>query len=184
MKPQTAPLPTRSAWSALEPSRCPACAVMTASPFALWRERSPCPHSAGPRPLARPGLSVVIVGMDSCTYCGEWGDTRDHVTPVAWNRVRRQNGPAPQKNTVPCCSECNSFLGARPLFTIEDRASYLAEALSKYHRKILALPNWSVDELAELGATVRRSVLAGLEQRKIVARRLARLRAVARGGVS
>jgi hypothetical protein len=64
-----------------------------------------------------------------CSYCGERTSfpVRDHVIPYAYSGRLTERGPGHigGGNTVPCCIECNTFLGSRLIVTVTDRAAYL-----------------------------------------------------------
>lgn len=44
-----------------------------------------------------------------CAYCGDYGDTVDHVEPIV------RGGSNDDANLVACCSYCNGSKGAKPL---------------------------------------------------------------------
>lgn len=113
-----------------------------------------------------------------CTYCDDTANTRDHVIPVSFNRPSRSNN-TPIRDTVLCCKECNSLLGARSLYTVSERAGYLYEALSKRYKKLLGMPDWSDEELSGLGEDMKQIILRGLSERERIRRRLSHLLEVA-----
>lgn len=103
-----------------------------------------------------------------CTYCGNPADTRDHVTPWSWNstyRRRAKAGKLGRGQKVPACGDCNNLLNDVPIFTVEGRRAYVAERLAKEAKK--QAPDWSDDELEELGPSLRRRVKARLAKRKL-----------------
>jgi hypothetical protein len=64
--------------------------------------------------------------MQNCTYCGDDADTEDHLIPVSRQTTRKRHGKmASVSERVPCCSLCNSLLGAAAAFTVRDRAALL-----------------------------------------------------------
>jgi hypothetical protein len=61
-----------------------------------------------------------------CTYCLDPADGYDHLMPVSRQTTRRRQGKMSSiSERVPCCSVCNSLLGASPAFTVRDRAAVL-----------------------------------------------------------
>ena len=95
--------------------------------------------------------------LSDCHYCGMPADTRDHIIPISWNRKRRKHEAG---ETVPCCRECNSLLGAKPLFSVQERAHEISECLMRRYRKELNAPVWSDEEMEQLEGDLRRSVEA------------------------
>lgn len=118
-----------------------------------------------PEPIVRPKVMPAIP-LDTrtnlmrsdgrcCVYCGDYYQCRDHIVPVAWESVYRTYRPG---DTVPCCSECNSYLGDRPIFTLEDRAHYLVDAYITKRRDILSYPLWTEAEIEALGYSLREPI--------------------------
>ena len=100
-----------------------------------------------------------------CFYCGVPSNTPDHVWP------RSQGG----RKTVPCCKECNVLLSAKTFSTIEDRVGYLKCRLATRYRKALATPDWTDEELGELGYNLRRKLRGRLILRGYIRERLAHI---------
>jgi hypothetical protein len=122
--------------------------------------------------------------MPNCTYCGAWdGDNRDHVVPVSYNQnVYRKKGGRKNvsyKNTVPCCKECNVLLGDRLYFSIPSRAAYLLGTYERRYKKLLKQPDWSEEEIEELGPSMRTSVIQSMKDKNEVRRQLEHLQLVA-----
>lgn len=59
---------------------------------------------------------------------------------------------------------------------IQDKANHIARKLERINKKILERPDWSDAELKKLSAGMRGVVLAGLQERDELRRRIARLR--------
>lgn len=111
-----------------------------------------------------------------CTYCGLVADTIDHVPPTSIRPILielKLNEQYPFM-TVRSCRECNSTLGDRAYWTIEQRREYIASRLKRRYRKYLELPEWSQKELDALEYTLRQSVLHGLAVKALVLKRLER----------
>jgi len=51
---------------------------------------------------------------------------------------------------VPACQECNSLLGSVLLTTVQERRHELKRRLRDKYRRIVSMPEWDEDELAEL----------------------------------
>lgn len=95
-----------------------------------------------------------------CFYCNSPAETLDHVPPLSWIEPFGTEALSKAKialSTVPCCRECNTFLGDRKLLTVDDRLEYLEK---KYHTLFDKLVRWSDEELAEMGESFQKSIRA------------------------
>jgi len=113
---------------------------------------------------------------DICTYCGEPCDTRDHVIPFSYTSVhpanKRDHRSNKEEDTVPCCMECNQMLGNRLLTTVATRAAYLIGATERRYSKLLEMPDWTEDELEDLGYALRTNIETSIDSKRIVQERL------------
>lgn len=108
-----------------------------------------------------------------CEYCGSTlSITRDHVIPISWSGLKRNYSVG---DTVKCCMECNSMLGAKPLFCITGRASFLIGEVSKKYKNSLSTPDWSEDDLNDLSYSLRKKVISSIKERDFIKARLANL---------
>jgi hypothetical protein len=106
-----------------------------------------------------------------CNYCGEWGGTRDHVVPHSY-ASRSGVRDFSESLVVPCCLECNSLLGNRLFPSIEARGRWIGKSLRRRYKKLLSAPVWTVDELSELGPSLRQSIMADAKRRSVVRNRI------------
>ena len=102
---------------------------------------------------------------DLCTYCGEPAEVRDHAYPAS--RVP-ELCPEGMRLLVPSCDECNGLLGDSMHETLSDRRAAAQRLLGGRYRKVLAQPDWSDDELAELVGDLRTHVI-GMQAAKFKA---------------
>lgn len=66
--------------------------------------------------------TLQLLHCESCVYCGEPADTRDHVPPLCISPNNRK--------TYPACRRCNcSILGNRAIPTLEERQRYVFQRL-------------------------------------------------------
>lgn len=110
-----------------------------------------------------------------CTYCGDSATSVDHVVPLTYASPtgnRKGVNPDIRKKAVPCCCECNSLLGSKSYFTISERAEFLSQRLAVRHRKLLALPIWSDEEIDLLRGNLRQNVKANQKKRLVVIERI------------
>jgi len=118
----------------------------------------------------------VTDGLFDCEYCGQraWG--RDHVIPLAVTfSGKRKKGHRGVGVTVPCCHECNSILGDRPILTVQERAAFLVRAYRKHYQTLLKMPEWTDEELDDLQSSLRASILHALREQAVLKNRIAHL---------
>lgn len=92
-----------------------------------------------------------------CTYCNDLADTMDHVIPISRQRTckRTHTKEKLRKTSVPACRECNCLLGNKEYLTISSRSKYLHDRYLKRYSKLLAMPDWDLDDLDELEHALR-----------------------------
>lgn len=79
----------------------------------------------------------------------------------------------PERMIVPCCKECNCFLGARLYPTLRERKQALKDSLRRHYKRILKMPEWKEEDLAELGYSLRSMIENNLKIKASVLIRLA-----------
>lgn len=84
---------------------------------------------------------------NKCIYCGDWFQCRDHVIPVSWQQVFRDYKKG---KTVKCCHLCNNLAGDSVHFSPLSKAEYLIKRYQKKFKKILKLPDWSLEKINQL----------------------------------
>jgi len=92
-----------------------------------------------------------------CYYCGNTATTKDHLTPVSYiyntgNR-RKKRYFLDKKNLVPCCSQCNSIANDLMFDSVEEKREHIQERLKSKYRKLLNMPEWTDEEIDEMGTT-------------------------------
>ena len=114
----------------------------------------------------------------SCFYCGDNTQiTRDHVIPISVSSNKRTYN---YRDTVPCCLECNLLLGAKSIFTVEDRAAYLADKLARRYKKVLNAGEFTIEDMLEFGVNLRSMVSANLNLKEYVVQRIIHCHKIAR----
>lgn len=110
----------------------------------------------------------------ACTYCGLLSNGVDHVPPTSARQGLIDVGLSAKYPFVEvrCCSECNSALGARSLWTVPQRKTFIKRWIARRYKKYLRIPNWAAGELAELSGHLQDSVLHGLAVRDLTRYRL------------
>lgn len=111
---------------------------------------------------------------DSCVYCGEAADTRDHFLPVsvAASLADVLPQPARQKVTFPACRECNSIAGAKIFKTVGAKRRYVQKRIEQKNKRLLRAPVWEPHEIGRLGRTLRTKIMHDQRLVAIVRRRL------------
>ena len=125
-------------------------------------------------------MKTWFIGMP-CHYCGMPATSEDHVVPRAiiktYESIADPELLASLKRhrtlVVPACGECNSVAGATIQKTLEDRKRFIKAKLRKRHRKVLNMPDWSDEEIAELGPELQQHIRANQELKNVIKRRLA-----------
>lgn len=112
---------------------------------------------------------------ETCYYCGMSANAYDHVIPRSVLRMLDETDIEIPKNRikrVPCCHECNCLLGASYQETIAERKKYLKLRLKNKYRALLKIPQWSEEEINELGYTLRQDLLCSLKKKEMLILRL------------
>ena len=107
-----------------------------------------------------------------CVYCGDFYQCRDHYICCNWLGSRSYQ----EAEIVPCCNECNYFLKDKPIFTIADRSRFLYTCYQSRARQFIEMPEWSQEELAEMGYNMRNKILNSLALKEIYHAKLTNLR--------
>ena len=117
-----------------------------------------------------------------CYYCGLPADSTDHVIPRAViEQIETLGDPdvlaemytRHRVRTVDACRECNSMLQSRYFSTLAERKAWMKDRLRTRYRRYLELPEWADTELMELSERLQMRVIASLEIKRIIQRRLA-----------
>jgi len=111
-----------------------------------------------------------------CMYCGDKYEVLDHVPPISFLDSYGENVLITEYNApfvkVPCCRECNEFLGALPLFSIKERKDFIHKTLTTTYKKILESPDWDLDEIEELSGRLKESILNQQQFKTFLKKRL------------
>jgi hypothetical protein len=111
------------------------------------------------------------VKLPQCFYCGD--DTqrvvRDHVVPVSSKGMPRTYD---YRDTVDCCTECNSMLGSVNITTVEERAAYIAGRLCHKYKNEINAPRWTEDEIEDMGPNMASMIKANMLMKEYISRRL------------
>ena len=126
------------------------------------------------------GVCYYAEEQPPCYYCGLPATTKDHVLPQMIREQLRDLGPqvlaeltaAFRVETVDACRECNSLLGAHYDRTLGIRKARLKDALRRRFRRLLAMPEWGLDELKTLQGALQQQVESYVVMRQVVRSRI------------
>lgn len=99
-----------------------------------------------------------------CLYCGEPASCRDHFPPASHSTVGV---------LFPSCLECNLLAGTHHPQDLVSRTRYVRGAIAKRYRKVLETPEWSREEINELGLNLQTGVKIWQTKREKTLKRLA-----------
>lgn len=111
---------------------------------------------------------------DRCTYCGLPAQDRDHVIPFSYHSSRKKRTTADynEDDCVPACKECNNVANARIFDSLEEKRDYIQQKLGYKYRSISEFPDWTTDEINEMGAAFRRPIQYAMALKRLTQRRL------------
>jgi len=124
---------------------------------------------------------MKIDNSEPCYYCGAAANGQDHVIPKIILKSFQNDLTAIKAApeiirgrilTVPCCGQCNSILGAKYFKTLAERKAFLKVRLKQKNKKLLSMPDWTEEELSELGDRLREAVEAGIDAKNYILRRI------------
>jgi len=106
--------------------------------------------------------------MSKCVYCGSSKNIEnDHLIPYSFTYLKtRHRLTTSKKGTVPACHECNNLLGNKMYTTVSSRAAYLLPKYNKKCDKLSHLPEWTEEELSELGRAMRSVIESGIREKE------------------
>lgn len=110
---------------------------------------------------------------DHCFFCGTHTPSgqRHHIEPCAWRGERR----FANQEYVLTCNSCNLLIGSKRFDSALDTVDFL---LSKYKPKLKPKPEWSDEELAELGRGLRQRIKKILAKENVLRSRVLYLEAL------
>lgn len=151
------------------PRRCLVCPLVF-DPSVTWQRFC----SARCRDLGSTKRKSIALAEWICLYCGEVGDSVDHVPPTSTRPVLRELGIAHEYPFVEVrsCRECNSALSDLPFWTTAERKRYIKRWLTRRYARLLGMPDWTPDELLALGPNLAGHVSISVYKKQLIERRL------------
>ena len=112
--------------------------------------------------------------VDRCFYCDYPRQCLDHVPPLVmvsdYYDIREMKKRDVKLLLLPSCSDCNNYLGMKPLFSIPERLEYLDKRYSKLISQTEGL--WSEAEIEELGPGLKSFIESNDQVIRIFANKL------------
>lgn len=123
-----------------------------------------------------PSVRLDLIDVEPCFYCGLPADTQDHVIPQSklgdLEALGIKTMWSQRTWDVPACLECNSALGDRLFRNINERKRWVKNWLRRRYAKYLKMPQWTEDELRELGYSLRQNVQDHIDAKQTLLMRL------------
>lgn len=125
----------------------------------------------------------TLFDEEKCFYCGMLKQTQDHVPALSWVGAYGSEyfiNYGYKFLLVPCCSECNNWLGSLKKFSLYERALYIENKIWQKYEKYINGPVWDDDEIAEMGKAFRKQLRNAEALRITAVRRMDYAKNVAR----
>lgn len=122
----------------------------------------------------RAGRFKLAVQQDWCVYCGASATAKDHFAPVSVVASLMSMGlRVSGKFLVPSCGECNGIAHDSIFVSIGAKRRYIQGRLKRKYSKLLNMPDWTEEELDEMGYMMRSAIIGGIAQRDYMRARIA-----------
>lgn len=108
---------------------------------------------------------------DLCAYCGDSSVAWDHapaISQVDNLDIKILTEAGGTFTLYPVCRQCNDFLQNSAEHTLLERLAILDK---KYARKVNNYPEWSEEDLGELGSTLRSFILIEITKKDTIIRK-------------
>jgi len=105
--------------------------------------------------------SYLRIQGEACVYCGEGQECYDHVLAYVWalDPMAKRTHPSAW-TVVPSCAECNYLASSQFFGSFKDKYYWIkARLIERYTPAISTSAEWTAEEIAELGPTLRTTVL-------------------------
>jgi len=114
-----------------------------------------------------------------CYYCGQPASDKEHVIEQSVLKSLRgiSNDLAREvighrKLVVPSCRECNLMLVGTVQFTLAERKQFVKFRLRQRYRHLLMMPDWTSEQIEQMGPHMRSHIIKSLRDRQRIQRRL------------
>lgn len=102
-----------------------------------------------------------LIDEERCLYCGMPKQSLDHVPALSWVGAYGSEyfvNYGYKFLLVPCCSECNNWLGSLKKFTLLERVTHVENKIWQKYEPYINGPVWEEDEIAEMGRKFRQTL--------------------------
>ena len=100
---------------------------------------------------------------NQCVYCGQTATTDEHFPPYSYSDFGY---------ILPACSECNNLAHTAYPKNFMDRVDHVRLKLRAWHHKLLELPEWTEDELADMEWELATDIRRALKRKEFLESRL------------
>ena len=108
-----------------------------------------------------------------CVYCGEQATTEDHIMPLYVAYMTGDIGIITKsKVLLPACQECNALAGTKIFNKFTERKKYIQLRIKQRNKKLLSTKGWTIDELSQLGNTLRQFIENSIHLQSNVKKRI------------
>jgi hypothetical protein len=107
-----------------------------------------------------------------CFYCGAMATGVDHVPPICHASLFI-GAEGVDFDLVSACLDCNRTAGIVLHINKDDRKVYIYKKLLKKNAKLLTMPNWKEEELAEMNGYLKKQILSAIRKKSYLLERLA-----------
>ncbi len=120
------------------------------------------------------GRKSLLFAEWICVYCGQIGDSLDHVPPESSRPRIIELGLRDDWlfTEVRCCRECNSALIDDGGWTVASRKRFVKAWLCRRYARLLCMAEWTPEEVAELGPGLQTYVASGVIKKELIERRI------------
>lgn len=110
---------------------------------------------------------------EHCFYCGSSPQASDHCIPWRFLFSEERRTSNHRGIVTAACNRCNNLLSSYLFSSLFARCVFVREKLAKKNARLLRLPEWKPEELAELRYSLRKQFSAKQELRKQVSNEIA-----------
>lgn len=104
-----------------------------------------------------------------CVYCGDPATCLDHFVPIS--KVYHENSDY-GLFLLPACTECNCMASAGLFETVADKQRDIKGKIKHQYRRLLKMPNWTEQEIGEMGCVMQLKIRADLTKKEWIKSRL------------
>lgn len=105
---------------------------------------------------------------NQCVYCGQMADSIDHFVPICVMERLVQIDIYLHSPILTSCRECNIIAGGRYFTTFKAKRAYIRRKLVKHNSHLLRVPEWTEEELLEMGPTMQMEIRQAMQMGAVI----------------